>query len=54
LGDTVLLGYFAMSGLAHSRITRVPISWLYADTAGSVSSGEQAVPACQLHGFFND
>jgi len=29
--DVVLLGYCAMSGLAHSRITRVPVSWLYED-----------------------
>jgi len=29
--DAVLLGYCAMSGLAHSRITRVPVSWLYVD-----------------------
>jgi len=33
--DAVLLGYCAMSGLAHSRVTRVPVSWLYADQKGS-------------------
>ena len=27
--DAVLLGYCALSNLAHSRITRVPIDWLY-------------------------
>ncbi len=41
--DAVLLGYCAMSGLAHSRITRVPVSWLYADA-----------PSAGLRGFFND
>ena len=30
-GDAVLLGYCAMGANAHSRITRVPVSWLYAD-----------------------
>ena len=29
--DAVLLGYCAMSHLQHSRITRVPVSWLYQD-----------------------
>jgi sialidase-1 len=31
MDDAVLLGYCAISGLAHSRITRVPVSWLYRD-----------------------
>ncbi len=31
--DAVLLGYCAMSGLGHSRVTRVPVSWLYAAPA---------------------
>ena len=43
VGDSVLLGYCAMSNLAHSRITRVPVSWLYADK-----------PGIYLHGRFND
>ena len=30
IGDDVILGYCAMQGLAHSRITKVPLSWLYA------------------------
>lgn len=30
MDDAVLLGYCAMSNLAHSRVTRVPVSWLYA------------------------
>jgi hypothetical protein len=29
VGDDILLGYCAMDGLAHSRITKVPVSWLY-------------------------
>lgn len=29
VGNDVLLGYCAMSGLAHSRVTKVPVSWLY-------------------------
>lgn len=43
MDDAVLLGYCAMSGLAHSRITRVPVAWLYSDK-----------PDVDLHGFFND
>jgi len=43
MDDAVLLGYCAMSGLAHSRVTRVPVAWIY---------GEQ--PDICLHGFFND
>ncbi len=35
--DSVLLGYCAMFGLAHSRITRVPVSWLYADGPAPVA-----------------
>jgi hypothetical protein len=31
VGDDILLGYCAMDGLAHSRITKVPVSWLYRD-----------------------
>lgn len=30
-GDAVLLGYCAMGANAHSRITCVPVSWLYGD-----------------------
>jgi predicted neuraminidase len=43
LDDAVLLGYCAMSNLGHSRITRVPVAWLY--------GGQSEI--C-LHGFFND
>ena len=32
--DAVLLGYCAMSGLGHSRVTRVPVAWLYAPPPG--------------------
>lgn len=31
VGDDILLGYCALDGLAHSRITKVPVSWLYRD-----------------------
>lgn len=31
-GDAALLGYCAMGANAHSRVTRVPVSWLYGDT----------------------
>jgi predicted neuraminidase len=37
IDDAVLLGYCAMSGLAHSRITRVPTSWLYINGAAPLS-----------------
>ncbi|MDA3924075.1 MAG: sialidase family protein [Kiritimatiellae bacterium] len=37
-GDSVLLGYCAMGANAHSRITRVPVSWLYADTPPKVTA----------------
>lgn len=37
MDDAVLLGYCAMSGLAHSRITRVPVSWLYTDGPAPVA-----------------
>ena len=30
VNDAVLLGYCAMAGLGHSRVTRVPVAWLYA------------------------
>ncbi len=43
VNDAVLLGYCAMSNLAHSRVTRVPVAWLYADK-----------PDICLHGYFND
>jgi len=53
----VLLGYCAMSGLAHSRVTRVPVPWLYAP-----SPVAQAAPVPPLfeqaanvfNGFFSD
>jgi len=50
VGDSVLLGYCAMSNLAHSRITRVPVSWLYAD--GPLYP--QDTSPIRLHGYFND
>ncbi len=46
--DAVLLGYCAMSGLAHSRITRVPLAWLYADAPSARPT------ATDLNGFFNN
>lgn len=48
--NAVLLGYCAMSRLAHARITRVPVAWLYADTARTGPASE----ATPLNGFFND
>ena len=48
--DAVLLGYCAMSGLAHSRITRVPLVWLYAEAPPAGKPD----PAIALNGFFND
>ncbi|NUQ61150.1 MAG: exo-alpha-sialidase [Pirellulales bacterium] len=38
--DAVLLGYCAMSGLAHSRVTRVPVSWLYSDAPPATARPE--------------
>lgn len=35
----LLLGYCAMSGLAHSRITTVPVSWLYQPDAPGKQDG---------------
>ena len=32
-GDDILLGYCALDGLCHSRITKVPVKWLYRDVA---------------------
>jgi sialidase-1 len=43
--DAVLLGYCAMSGLAHSRVTRVPAPWFYAP-----SPVEKATPVPPLFG----
>ena len=48
--NAVLLGYCAMSGLAHSRITRVPVAWLYTDAV----SPNPAIPTNTFNGFFND
>ncbi|MBP5674641.1 MAG: exo-alpha-sialidase [Victivallales bacterium] len=31
VGDDILLGYCALDGLCHSRVTKVPVSWLYKD-----------------------
>jgi predicted neuraminidase len=53
-GDAVLLGYCAMSNLAHSRITRVPVSWLYADKPAATSDAKRSAPGSTLQGFFSD
>jgi Neuraminidase (sialidase) len=50
VGDAVLFGYCAMSNLAHSRITRVPVSWLYASRAEDAPVATDGM----LHGYFND
>ena len=50
MDDTVLLGYCAMSGLAHSRITRVPVPWLYADAPPAAKTNA----ASPFNGFFSD
>jgi hypothetical protein len=50
LDDAVLLGYCAISSLAHPSITRVPPAWLYADAPPAGKSD----PAVALNGFFND
>ncbi len=51
-GDAVLLAYCAMSGLAHSRITRVPIAWLCAESVAEAAGAASKDGA--LFGFFND
>ena len=51
IDDTVLLGYCAMSNLQHSRITRVPVSWLYAGKPAVISINR---PDINLHGYFNE
>ncbi len=51
--DAVLLGYCAMSLLGHSRVTRVPVSWLYAPTPTPVPSPSD-MPDAVFNGFFND
>jgi len=40
MDEAVLLGYCAMSNLAHSRVTRVPISWLYTPPPVSTAKPE--------------
>ena len=54
--DAVLLGYCAMSGLAHSRVTRVPVPWLYADGPAKRPTPPKGAPgeAAVLKGFFSD
>ncbi len=42
MDDAVLLGYCAMKGLAHSRVTRVPVAWLYQDAPKSVAVEQEA------------
>lgn len=54
MDDAVLLGYCAMSGLAYSRITRVPVPWLYSDRPAVISINRQDAPVINLHGFFNN
>jgi sialidase-1 len=52
--DTVLLGYCAMSGLAHSRITRVPVAWFYAARPAVISIDPPGTSKIRLYGFFKD
>ena len=52
--DSVLFGYCAMSGLAHSRVTRIPVSWLYGDRSAVFSVCPQDASAIRFHGYFND
>ncbi len=40
--DAVLLGY-CVSGLSHTRVTRVPVSWLYADRPAGAATDTQAL-----------
>lgn len=68
MDDAVLLGYCAMSKLAHSRITRVPLSWLYQDGPQSGAANEETqlldgaakgaiiedMPIFDLNGYFAD
>ena len=54
VGDAVLLGYCAMANLAHSRITRVPVPWLYADHTPVPVCGSLAATGTDLGGFFTD
>lgn len=66
VNDAVLLGYCAMSGLAHSRITRVPVKWLYQDRPAPVAvqnerllfetsaDGLSSDVLLDLNGFFNE
>ena len=54
VGDAVLLGYCAMSNLAHSRITRVPVSWLYAPRPAVISIDPPGTSKIRLYGFFKD
>ena len=54
MDDAVLLGYCAMSGLAHSRVTRVPVSWLRADGPAVISADKREAPDINFHGYFND
>ena len=57
MDDAVLLGYCAMSGLAHSRVTRVPVPWLYAPSPVAQAAPVPALfeqAANVFNGFFND
>lgn len=54
MGDAVLLGYCAMSGLSHARLTRVPVPWLYADRPAELSISRPDAPVINLHGFFDN
>ncbi len=52
--DAVLLGYCAMSGLAHSRITRVPLAWLEEPRPAVISFDAPGTSTIRLYGYFKD
>lgn len=53
LDDAVLLGYCAR-GLGLSRLTRVPVTWLYSDEPITLAGKETPGPQPSLGGFFTD
>ena len=54
LDGAVLLSYSAMSNLAHARITRLPVSWLYTEKPAVMPLQMQDASPGSLHGFFSD
>lgn len=52
--DAVLRGYCAWSGLAHSRITRVPGAWLYMEQPTLQAADTNSSATNLPHGFFAD